>query len=227
MLGLLETVKLGVDRGSPVEPMVLVVLKGSTGFVKLGIDTESPVERMMLVILTELKGAVEGIDVRFETDGVRTVPVDRKIDEKLGVEMFKEVGIVRLGTERPGVECMVILEMFDKVGIERLGTETPGVERMDERVAETFPSIETEKPELGRDGVGRVIEPLRESDVVEIVVRFVKGELTTRELLGMEGIEGVPTAVSVVTPDKRVLLYSMIVWRALAVRVRVCILYIS
>ena len=65
-------------------------------------------------------------------------------------------------------------------------------------------------------------------------VRLVKGELTTRELLGMEGIdmkvegiEDVPTAISVVTPDNRVFPYSMIVWRALAVRVRVCILYIS
>lgn len=261
ILGLLETVKLRGDRGI-VGPMILVVLKGSTGFVELGIDIERPVEPMILVILTELKGGVEGIDVRFKTDGVRTVPVDRMIDEKLvrlasvgnvgepetEVEMFNKVGTVRLGTETLRI-LEVGVEMFDKVGIERLGTETPGVEdmgileigveRLNERVAETSPPIETEKPELGRVGVGRGIELLRESDVVEIEmvlgsVRLVNGELTTRELLGMEGIdmkvegiEGVPSAISVVTPDKRVLLYSTIVWRALAVRVRVCILYIS
>ena len=258
VLKLSEIVKLGRDRGI-VGPMILVVLKGSTGFVVLGIDIERPVEPMILVILTELKeivGVVGEIDVRLNTDGVRTDPVDRMIDEKLvrlaGVgnvgepetefEMFNEVGIERLGTETLGI-LEIGVEMFSKVGIERLGTETPGVEgmgileigveRLNERVAET------EKPELGRVGVGRGIELLRESDVVEMEmvlgsVRLVKGELTARELLGMEGIEmtvegieGVPTTVSVVTPDKRLFLYSTIVWRALAVRVRVCILYIS
>ena len=184
VLKLSEIVKLRGDRGT-VGPMILVVLKGSTGFVVLGIDIERPVEPMILVILTELKGGVEGIDVRFNTDGVRTVPVDRMIDEKLvrlasvgnvgepetEVEMFNKVGIERLGTETLGVEGMEIfevgVEMFDKVGNERLGTETLGVERMgileigverlNERVAETSPPIETEKPELGRVGVGRAM----------------------------------------------------------------------
>ena len=222
---------LGIGKGNPVEPITRVML-GLLETVKLGADRGSPVEPMILVILTELKGGVEGIDVRFKTDGVRTIPVDRMMDEKL--VRFASVGNVG----DPETE----VEMFNEVGIERLGTETLGVrileiavERLNERVAETFPPIETEKPELGRVGVGRGIELLRESDVVEIEmvlasVGIVKDELTTPELLGMEGIdmkvegiENVPTAISVVTPDKRVLLYSMTVWRALAVRVRVCI----
>ena len=71
--------------------------------------------------------------------------------------------------------------------------------------------------------------------MVEIVrvlsdVRLSKGGVEARELLDMEGIdmrpeviEGVPTTISVVMPVKRVLRYLTIVWRALAVRVRVCI----
>lgn len=39
----------------------------------------------------------------------------------------------------------------------------------------------------------------------------------------LEVIEGVPIAISVVMPAERVLRYLMIVWRALAVIVRVCI----
>lgn len=108
------------------------------------------------------------------------------------------------------------------------------VERLKERVNERFPTVETDKPELGRVGIRRGIELWRETDVVgiEMVLRSVtllKGGVTATELVGVEGtdmklgvIEGVPITISVVIPAKTVFLYLTIVWRALAVRVRVC-----
>lgn len=213
--GSIGFVKLGVGR--PVEPMRLVMFKRPIGFVKLGVDTARPVEPMMLVILTGLKGAVEEapvvsrLDVRFDR-GSSIAPVDRRLVEKLG-------------TDAPEVEGV--------------GTFTISVERLNESVEETFPAVDIEKPELGRVGMGRVIVVSREIGVVEMVmvlrdVGLLKGEVTARVLLSMEGIdlrldviEGGSTAISVVMPVESVLRYSKIVSRALAVRVRVCISYIS
>lgn len=84
-------------------------------------------------------------------------------------------------------------EVFNKVEVERLGTETLGVkdngtveielERLNERVSESFPTVDTGKPELERVGIGRVIVVSRENSVVETErvlrdVKLLKGGVT-------------------------------------------------
>lgn len=186
LMGLPGTVKLGVELGSPVEPMTLVLLEGPISFIKLGIVKGSPVEPMMPGILIELEVAVEGTpvgsinEVKFKKGSVSIVPDGRGFVEKL-VKLETEAGIERLGTAT----------VREGVGV--VGTEVV-------KLSESS-TVEAEKPELRSVGIGRVIVVSREVGVVkmEMVLRDVR--------ISDGGIEGVATAICVVTPVESVLLY--------------------
>lgn len=173
--------KLGVGNGSPVEPMMLVVFKGPVGFAKLGVGKESPVEPMMLVVLKGPVGFVKlGVDKGSPVEPTMLVILKGPIEfVRFGVDVGSLILRLGVGTGSPVEPMMLVILTELKGGIEGVGILEIEVERLNERVG----TVDTEKPELGRVGIWRVIELSIEISVVEMKmvlrdVRLFKGGTT-------------------------------------------------
>ena len=113
LIEILETVKLEVNTGGPVERITLVMLRRLLGIVKLGVEIGSPDERITLVMLIRLFRIV-----RLGTE------MGDPVEPVMLVMLKGPTGLMELGVDIGSpVEPMMLVTLKGPIGLMELGVD--------------------------------------------------------------------------------------------------------